>query len=215
MTVSPELRNVLTISSGICWTLVYLLLIRRGFLEKTYGMPLAALCANISWEFIFSFILLVEPPQNYVNLVWFVFDLVIVFQFLRYGPSTVDDTFPKPFFYPGFLVALVVAFFGVLTMSYEFKDFIGKYTAFSQNLMMSILFVVMLFRRKSAKGQSMYIAILKMIGTLLPSILFFLRDPSAPFMDYLYISIFGFDLLYAVLLYQKLKESHINPWRRF
>jgi hypothetical protein len=215
MTVTPELKNVLAISSGICWTLVYLLLIRRGFLEKTYGMPLAALCANISWEFIFAFILRVGPPQNYINVIWFVFDAVIVFQFLRYGPSIVDETFPKRYFYPGFLVALLVAFFGVLTVSYEFVDFIGKYAAFAQNLMMSILFVVMLFRRKSAKGQSMYIAILKMVGTILPSILFFLSNPSAPFMDYLYISILGFDLLYTVLLYQKLKEANINPWRRF
>jgi hypothetical protein len=215
MTVTPELKNVLAISSGICWTLVYLLLIRRGFLEKTYGMPLAALCANISWEFIFAFILRVGPPQNYINVIWFVFDAVIVFQFLRYGPSIVDETFPKQYFYPGFLVALLVAFFGVLTVSYEFEDFIGKYAAFAQNLMMSILFVVMLLRRKSVKGQSMYIAILKMVGTILPSILFFLSNPSAPFMDYLYISILGFDLLYTVLLYQKLKEANLNPWRRF
>ncbi len=213
--MSRDLMNVLAIGSGICWTLVYLLLIRRGFLEKTYGMPLAALCANISWDFIFSFILFVEPPQNIINVIWFVFDLLIVIQFLRYGPATIGDDFPRQYFYPGFVIALVVAFFGVLTISYEFNDLIGKYAAFAQNLMMSILFVVMLFRRKSTKGQSMYIAILKMVGTVLPSIIFLVRDPSAPFMDFLYVSIFGFDLLYTVLLYRQLKAEKLNPWRRF
>ena len=30
-------------------------MIRRGFLDNTYAMPLVALC-NVSWEFIFSFL---------------------------------------------------------------------------------------------------------------------------------------------------------------
>jgi hypothetical protein len=55
MKVSPELSWSLEIGSGIFWTLVYLLIIRLGFRDKTYGMPITALCANISWEFIFSF----------------------------------------------------------------------------------------------------------------------------------------------------------------
>jgi hypothetical protein len=215
MTVSPETRTALQIASGICWTLAYMLIIRRGFLDKTYGMPLAALCANISWEFIFSFIIPVSPPQNYVNVVWFAFDTVIVFQFLRYGRSQFKGTLPDRYFYPLFVLSLVVAFGGVLTMSYEFKDFVGKYAAFSQNLMMSILFVAMLVRRNNVSGQSLYIALLKMIGTLLPSILFFMLDQSAPFMNYLFVSIFVFDLVYVVALYVKLKETGIKPWARF
>jgi len=214
-TVSPETRIAFQIASGICWTLTYILIIRRGFLDKTYGMPLAALCANISWEFIFAFLLLVPSPQNYVNVVWFGFDAVIVFQFLRYGRSGFKGILPDRYFYPLFVVSLVVAFGGVLTMSYEFQDLIGKYAAFSQNLMMSILFVAMLVRRNSVSGQSLYIALLKMIGTLLPSILFFMMNSSAPFMNYLFVTIFAFDLIYVIALYLKLKEAGIRPWARF
>jgi hypothetical protein len=214
-TVSPEIRTAFQIASGICWTLAYILIIRRGFLDKTYGMPLAALCANIAWEFIFSFIILVPPPQNYVNVVWFAFDAVIVFQFLRYGRSIFKEALPDRYFYPLFVLSLVVAFGGVLTVSYEFQDFQGKYAAFSQNLMMSILFVAMLVRRNSVSGQSLYIAVLKMIGTVLPSILFFMLYPSSPFLNYLYVSIFVFDLIYVVALYAKLKEAGIKPWTRF
>jgi hypothetical protein len=214
-TVSPETRVAFQIASGICWTLTYILIIRRGFLDKTYGMPLAALCANVSWEFIFAFLILVPAPQNYVNVVWFGFDAVIVFQFLRYGRSGFKGTLADRYFYPLFVLSLAVAFGGVLTVSYEFHDLIGKYAAFSQNLMMSILFVVMLVRRNNVSGQSLYIALLKMIGTLFPSVLFFMIDPSAPFMDYLFVTIFAFDLIYVVALYARLKEAGIKPWTRF
>src|SRR5215208_8477788 len=30
------------VGSGVLWTLTYLLIIRQGFLDRTYGMPLAA-----------------------------------------------------------------------------------------------------------------------------------------------------------------------------
>nr|WP_222707310.1 hypothetical protein [Pontibacter qinzhouensis] len=52
--VDPTLDVVLKISSGVFWTLAYLLLLRRGYIDKSYGMPMVALCANISWEFIFG-----------------------------------------------------------------------------------------------------------------------------------------------------------------
>jgi hypothetical protein len=48
--------DILLVGSGLLWTVTYLLIIRRGFLDHTYGMPLAALCANLSWEFVFSFV---------------------------------------------------------------------------------------------------------------------------------------------------------------
>jgi hypothetical protein len=34
--------------SGLAWTVVYLFLIRAGFKDKTYGMPLFALALNIA-----------------------------------------------------------------------------------------------------------------------------------------------------------------------
>src|SRR5215471_14845579 len=40
MTVSPELTWSLQIGSGIFWTAVYIVIIRLGFRERTYGMPI-------------------------------------------------------------------------------------------------------------------------------------------------------------------------------
>ena len=40
--------------SGICWTIVYIELIRHGIKDKACGMPLFALGLNIVWEFLYS-----------------------------------------------------------------------------------------------------------------------------------------------------------------
>jgi len=215
LNLPPEISWSLQIGSGIFWTLVYLLIIRRGFLDQTYGMPLAALGANISWEFIFSFLYHHEPPQNIINIVWFAFDLIIVYQALRFGKSALAGEIPERFFYPVFVLTLVVSFFAILTMTIEFKDWDGKYSAFGQNLMMSILFIVLLLKRNGLSGQSMYIALFKMLGTLLPSILFLLKFPASVLLNFLYVAIFIFDLLYILALYAKHRELGIRPWTRY
>jgi hypothetical protein len=209
MTPTPELTIALQIGSGIFWTLVYLLIIRRGWLDRTFGMPVAALCANLSWEFIFAFLHPHNPPQRYIDMVWFAFDVVILAQTIRYGPAAAR------YFYPGLVLALALSFAAVLTITYEFQDFQGKYAAFSQNLMMSVLFVFMLLNRPDLKGQSLYIAIFKMLGTLLPSILFYLRFPASPFLNFLYIAILIFDGLYVALVYARSRALGLDPWRRF
>lgn len=215
MAVSPELSWSLQIGSGVLWTLVYLLIIKLGFRDRTYGMPIAALSANICWEFIFSFIYHHEPPQNYVNVVWFAFDLVIVYQALRFGKAAVGRVMPTRYFYPAFFLALVSSFFAILAVTIEFKDWDGKYAAFGQNLMMSVLFISMLLGRGDVSGQSVYIALFKMLGTLLPSILFYLRYPASMLLNFLYAAIFIFDLIYLVMLYAKHRELGVNLWKRF
>src|SRR5215468_3691048 len=131
MTVSPELTWSLQIGSGIFWTAVYIVIIRLGFRERTYGMPITALCANISWEFIFSFVYPHYPPQNYITIVWFVFDLVIVLQTLQFGRVVFE---PPMLFYPAFILGLLVSFGAILAITVQFNDWDGKYSAFGQNL---------------------------------------------------------------------------------
>jgi len=55
----------------------------------------------------------------------------------------------------------------------------ARYTAFLQNLLMSVLFIAMFVGRRGARGQSMTIAIAKWIGTLAPTIVFGVHEDSA------------------------------------
>ena len=68
----------------------------------------------------------------------------------------------------GSIYALVATGFVIIyLMHYEFEDYWGAiYSAFAQNLVMSILFIAMLVRRDNVEGQSMYIALFKWLGML-------------------------------------------------
>jgi hypothetical protein len=195
-----KMFDALMLGSGAFWTLTYVLMIRRGFLDKTYGMPLVALCANVSWEFIFSFLYPHGPIQRPVNIVWFSLDLVILLQLLRYGPREFDDL-SKRVFYAMFGLALATSFCAVLSVTYEFDDWDGVYSAFGQNLLMSVLFLAMLRARGSPRGQSVFIALSKMLGTGLASVAFYLYSPlseGSVLLPFLYVAIFAFDLTYVV-----------------
>lgn len=207
----------LMIVGGIFWSLTYILIIRRGFIDKTYGIPLAALCANISWEAIFSFIYPHSPPQLYINYIWFFLDVIIVLQFLKYGKSEFPR-FSIRQFYVTFLMALTTAFFLVLFITYQFNDFDGAYSAFGQNLMMSILFITMLLSRNDHRGQSIFIALFKMLGTGISSLAFYLYQPISQgsfLLPFLFVSIFIYDFIYFGIIYQKYREYKIPLWKRF
>ena len=191
--------DAILVGSGVLWTLTYLLIIRQGFLDRTYGIPAAALCANLSWEFLFSFVYSHDLPQRAVNVVWFSFDLVILSQLLLYG-SREFAGLPKRGFYSGLALALATAFCTILAVTLEFDDFDGAYSAFGQNLMMSILFITMLYARGSLRGQSVWIAVCKMGGTALAAFAFYFYNPDyegSILLPFLYVAILVFDGIYV------------------
>ena len=201
---------------GLFWSATYILIIRRGFKDKTFGMPMAALCANISWEAIFAFITPHGAPQLYVNYIWFGLDAVIVMQFLKYGKKEFPNISGGQF-YAVFALGLSVAVPMILAINYEMDDSVGAYAAFGQNLMMSVLFVTMIINRKRIEGQSFYIALFKMIGTGLSSLAFYQFRPDTQdsvLLPLLFVSIFVFDLIYTVAIYRKCREYGM-PLKRF
>lgn len=201
--------------TGIFWTATYILIIVRGFQDRTYCMPPAAMCANMSWEFIFGFVQPIPAPQVFVNRTWLIFDLIILYQYLRYWRSDYPANLSRRWFLPMLGLMLVTAFGLVLLTSREFNDRYGQYPAFGQNLMMSILFITMLLRRNGMAGQSFPIALFKMLGTIVSSIGFYVFEPQLALMNFLYVAIFVFDLIYAIAVYRKSRELGINPWTDF
>jgi hypothetical protein len=169
------METLLSLISGICWTIVYIALIHVGFKQKTYGMPLFALALNISWECIYSFKDLttnIENVQSWINLAWFLLDIVIVITYCKFGKKDFTQYFDNRFFIPWTLLALIMGFAVQIAFIVEFGKMSGAYSAFLQNLIMSVLFINMLAVRKSKIGQNQLIAICKWIGTLAPTILF-------------------------------------------
>lgn len=210
-----ELFTELMIVGGIFWSFTYIFIIRQGFKDKTFGMPFIALSANISWEAIFSFVQPHLPPQLYIDYAWFSLDLVIVFQFFKYCKSEFPE-FSAIKSRLMFLASVLTSSFVIYFTCYKLDDWQGAYAAFGQNLVMSILFVAMLRRRNSLRGQSFFIGLFKMLGTGISSIAFYIYQPISQqsiILPIFYVSIFICDIIYLVLVYQKSREANASIFR--
>ncbi|MBN2615027.1 MAG: hypothetical protein JXR71_04975 [Bacteroidales bacterium] len=202
---------LMVLLSGTCWSLVYLDAIRIGIKDKTYAIPFWALALNFAWEALltlFGYRELGVQAQVGMNAVWLLFDFGILYTYFKYGIKEFPASVSPRWFYLWsvlvILVSLVIQYFfirqfGVITG--------GSYTAFLQNLLMSILFIGMLIKRKSSRGQTLLIAVMKGIGTLFPTILFGfvgIKETHGPnhLVLVLGILIFFFDVLYVYLLYR-------------
>jgi len=191
------------LASGIFWTITYACVIRQGLLDRTYAMPFLALVMNIVWEFLFTFI---YPSvgglmQESINAIWFAADIAILAVFLRYWRSDYPKNLPTSYFWPMFVFAFaMVTPLMVATVSVFGRDDGSVYTAFVDNLIMSVLFLSMLLRRGDRRGQSMWIAWGKLLGTLTASVSQYLYDPGNVLWLVLYVEILVLDVLYVVLL---------------
>ncbi|MBD3669742.1 MAG: hypothetical protein HUJ29_03130 [Gammaproteobacteria bacterium] len=200
-----DLHLSLTLLSGICWTLVYIDGIRIGLRDHSYAIPFWALALNLAWEIQYA----VLGYQSYglraqtgINLLWFLLDLGILYTFIRYGKKYFPTTLQPGKFYAWIFLGIVSAIVIQWLFYHEFGLIPGaKYSAFLQNLLMSILFVSMLVQRGSAEGQSQFIAINKWIGTLAATLhLGLLDEGPGTFILVTGVLIMIFDVLYIVLL---------------
>lgn len=160
---------------GFCWMVVYIKLIHLGFKEKSYGIPFIALALNLNWQGIYSYLNLKNnllTMETYIILVWFVLDILVLSTYLIYGKKYFPKHTNKEYFWPWSILIFIMSFAIQYSFVIEFADSAKVYSAFIQNLIMSILFIIMLANRPDIKGQSLIIAINKWIGTLASTILF-------------------------------------------
>ncbi len=211
------IKIILTLVSGICWTIVYIDGIRLGFKHRSYAIPFYALALNFAWELLYTYYGFQSTisVQAVVNLVWLVFDIGILITYFKFGRKYFPARVPgyssasgdaTGAFIGWSVLALIAAFCIELAFRKEFGVRVGAgYSAFLQNLLMSVLFIAMLVRRASREGQSLTIAVSKWLGTLAPTILFgIIGDGGFPNGSFL-IVVVGilcsvFDLIYIRLL---------------
>lgn len=172
----------LTLLSGLGWVIVYEECIRLGIKQKTYAMPFWALGLNFTWELIYTvadIFLKAHGPLEGMNLVqatanaaWVCLDVVILATYFRYGKKEWPNQIDGRLFVPWSILGLICCFALQLVFIAEFGfAMAAQYSAFLQNLLMSVLFIDMYVRRGGMEGQSLLLAAAKWIGTLAPTIL--------------------------------------------
>ena len=149
---------------GGSWILVYVQIIRLGFRDHIYGMPIVAFCGNIAWEFQFAFVTPYDAFQRTADTIWFILDLFIAWTIIRYGA----EQFPgisRRVFHLGLAAAAGLAYWGIFLMAHALGTMASIYTGFGDTLLMEALFIPMALGRRSMKGQSLSIGYLKLLGT--------------------------------------------------
>lgn len=199
-----------------CWGGAYILMIWHGLAEQTYAVPFISICANLSWEFIFGFVRPLENrAQRAINIIWFMMDVLIAAAYLMYGAQEFTTLLPAAFFLPSFLLTTGICLALIYTSISEFGDTNGRYSAFIIDALMAMLFNAMLLWRGSIQGQSLYIAVLKLIGSSAYGAVFYRFYPRSRFLLVLFVLSFAFNLVYVVLYWWLATASGVDPLLRF
>ncbi|MEU9339925.1 hypothetical protein AB0D74_01695 [Streptomyces sp. NPDC048278] len=193
------------------WIVTYLLAIRQASQDRRVGIAAYLVAVNFAWEFSLTFLLEQTPTQRQINVLWLVFDVVLLYQALKYGPRD----------YPG-LPARVVrwALAGVLVWASlivvvganEFNDRDGMYTGMIIQVPLSASFILLLKRRGSSAGQSMYIAVAKTVGSLFAGLTAVVVHPSHHLLQVLVATYVPLDLAYVVLLSRTMRREGRPLW---
>ena len=120
------------------WISTYLLIIHRGNEGSPPRHAPRGPRVNICWEGIFSFIYMPDDPR--VLAAWgtcFFLDVVILVQVYRFGRSGFAIAASASTGRAILILSLVSAFMVLMGFTAQFKDRLGWFTGFLQNLLMS------------------------------------------------------------------------------
>ena len=201
------LQMLAALIGSLLWTLAYILMIRRGFRDRTYALPLLAILLNFSWEFIY---VVIYRPDNrtvlWLRIIWLVVDVFNVWLLLRYGKAIQSVPEIKQHFYSVVVCTFALCYLGHLALHERFSDHPASDSAYSINFIMSVLFVFMYFNRRDLSGLSYGAAWAKMLGTgimSLATVIGFLKEGGTHFfLEYLFACIFLFDVIYIYMLHK-------------
>ncbi|WP_052397357.1 hypothetical protein [Streptomyces sp. NRRL F-5123] len=155
-------------TANMLWAVVYVLIIRAGLRDRTYGMPIVALWLNLSWEGNFSFVR-PQPGALWVtNVVWFLLDCGILWTALRYGHREFP-WLPRWGYVLGLALTGACCWTGMEAALRQLEraggiETAGTYTGFGAQLVMSCLFPAMLMARRSTSGQSTAIGVCRLVA---------------------------------------------------
>lgn len=206
--------SIVGIIGCLLWIAAYGFVVYTGFKEKAHGIPGPAICLNLGWEILASFVW--YDPVNlwrWLDRAWFVIDLIIIGQFLYYGRGLQRSPLVRRWFYSLVAAGVLASALGQYVFANAIRDKVGMLTAFDINLVMSILFVPLWYaRRPSFAGLSYGAAWTKMLGTVCTAVMGYFMFPHIfqykfdvdliQAMIPVYVAIFGFDVAYLYLLWR-------------
>jgi len=214
----------------ILWDVTYVLIILKGRKDKYYGVPLLALCLNITWEFFFAVLcpwLNLDPdcsasrmPRLFL-ISWLVLDVWILGHVVQFGwrqPTLqryLQTDSRKPVFYATLGVLLLLTLAWQYTFVIMKHDEYGNSLAWLTNALMSALFVRSAIYRPRAHGLS-FAAGWAMLAANLAFIVYAFQTDFAEFTAWnpkltvvLMYTVIAGNLLYLFVVWHKTKRANV------
>jgi hypothetical protein len=157
-------------------------------------MPFYALAWNIIWEFHFSFVDPMPVPFNVGNVIWFLLDLVMLFQYFLY-----DRSHNRVLFTLNVVGSFSATYTLLIASIYEWNDFDALYYVLVDNIVMSLLFVNELLKGEW-RGHTSLVGWTKLIGTQCACYIICSSRPLSIMLPLFSVFIAFLDILYIYLL---------------
>jgi CDP-diglyceride synthetase len=220
MTFSPAAQNLWALGGLAFWTLAYVLMIRRGARDRSYGMPMVALCLNIAWETFYAFFSSAQTANRVGYGIYLAADLGVLWTCWRYGPEDFPSPHARRYFRALVVAVLVGGFVLVRQFAYSFDDPYGGISATFTTLLLSVLLVGMILRRNDVRGQSLYIGLLVLVGDVCGWVMNLIAHQTVetsipvPWVHTTNILIVAANVLYIGLYVQVARRDGVPLWRR-
>jgi hypothetical protein len=191
------------------WVWVYIQVLIGIKKYKFVGIPALAVCANIAWEFLWSF-------KYYTNMgalfewgyrAWFVLDVFIFYYLIKYGKIQFTDKRLQKNFVLIIVFCLVCWVAGIYAITQQYYDPVGARSAYLVNTNMSAIYILLILNFPNEKALSVSAAWHKMLGTALTSVFCFWAFPKEYFMLTLSVVTFILDLVYIYLVKRMKSQS--------
>ena len=200
-----------TIAEHICfatgcllWVVVYIIVIRNIIKHKYIEVPVVAVCANVCWEFLWSFVFTTDMGSLYVwgYRIWFFLDCYIVYGMLRYGyKQMVVDQLKS--YHVAIAISWIAAWMGMLYFYILYYDApitkMGANSGYVLNVMMSALYIPLLLRQHSTYYFSKLAGWSKGVGTFLITIFCFLHFKDGFLLSMCVVTTI-LDLIYIIMI---------------
>lgn len=218
---STTAQNLWSAGGLLFWIIVYILMVRRGFKDRSYGMPIVALFVNVAWESYYAFFTDVPMMNKVGAALYLVFDIGVVWTAIKFAKDDFDSALIKRYLNHVMIVTTVAAFFLIAMFDRAFNDPFGPLSAGFTTMLLSILMLCMLFRRDSVKGQSFYIGLFILLGDVAGYFMTLIAKQTVqdniwiPWVNTVNAIIIGCNIVYLILYVQVARRDGVNPWTRW
>jgi hypothetical protein len=192
------------------WGLAYVFVVRNAFKYKYVEVPAMAVCGNITWEFLWGFVWWTQDMGRllqYMYMAGCLLDVGILTLLFCYGEKQIVSPAIRKILKPSIVLAIagwLPTWWFMRSMGYDLP--LGSNSAYVINVIMSVLYLQLVFTCPDPKLLSMPVACLKRLGTLMVTVFCFLTYDN-PFTLTLGVICAILDGHYVVLLRRRLKGT--------